>query len=325
MFRALSLAAVLLAAAGSTAAPATPQSAHRRAPYVGAISADAADGHVFRAYSENEEAYPASLSKLMTALLVLEDVAAGRYSLTNMVVATPDVYNSEPSWVGIRVGERMSVRDLMYALMVESANDAAIALGVNSAGSFDAFVAKMNARAAELEMTRTRYYNPNGLPPGRPNGRSRPYPWKNFNVSTAADQLRLALALMKRPEIFEFTSVKTCDLIKTPGGYRVSVTRAVNRPQRETRLERGEKVVKQMRNHNHIMVKDRQKVINPDGSEAVDGFKTGYIDAGGSSVILTGTRKGRRAVVVVLGSMSASLRDEHARQLLVDALGAMVW
>ena len=66
-------------------------------------------------------------------------------------------------------------------------------------------------------------------------------------------------------------------------------------------------------------------VFNPDGREAVDGLKTGYIDAGGSSIILTGTRKGRRAVVVVLGSMSASLRDEHARRLLIDALGAMVW
>ena len=63
----------------------------------------------------------------------------------------------------------------------------------------------------------------------------------------------------------------------------------------------------------------------PRGREAVDGLKTGYIDAGGSSIILTGTRKGRRAVVVVLGSMSASLRDEHARRLLIDALGAMVW
>lgn len=325
MFRALALVAVLFGAVGATAAPATPQSAHRRTPYVGAISADAANGRVIVADGENEEAYPASVTKLMTAFLVLEDAAAGRYSLDDMVVATPEVYNSEASWVGIKAGERMSVRDLLYALMVESANDAAIALGVNSAGSLDAFIAKMNARAAELGMTRTRYYNPNGLPPGRPQNRNKPYPWKQFNVSTAADQLRLALELVKRPEIFEFTSVKTCDLIKTPGGYRISVTRAVNRPQRATTLARGETIVKQLCNHNHIMVKDKQKVFNPDGREAVDGLKTGYIDAGGSSIILTGTRKGRRAVVVVLGSMSASLRDEHARRLLIDALGAMVW
>ena len=201
------------------------------------------------------------------------------------------------------------------------AADAAIALGVNSAGSFDAFVAKMNARAADLGMTRTRYYNPNGLPP---NSRKR-YPWKNFNVSTAADQLRLALEVVKLPKIFEFTSVKTCDLVKTPYGYRINVTRAVNRPQRTTRLARGETIVKTLKNHNRIMREDKLKLFNPDGSETVDGLKTGYIDAGGSSIVLTGTRAGKRAVVVVLGSASANIREANAKRLLADALGALVW
>ena len=318
MFRALVLAAALFAAAGASAAK---SSSHRRDPYVGAITADAASGRVIAADHETEEAYPASVTKLMTAFLVLEDVAAGRYSLTNMVVATPAVYMSEASWVGLKAGERMSVRDLMYAMLVESANDAAIALGVNSAGSFDAFVAKMNARAAELGMTRTRYYNPNGLPPNP----GKRYPWKNFNVSTAADQLRLALEVVKLPEIFEFTSVKTCDLVKTPYGYRVNVTRAVNRPQRTTRLARGETIVKTLKNHNNIMVKDKLKILNADGSETVDGLKTGYIDAGGSSIVLTGTRAGKRAVVVVLGSASADIREANAKRLLADALGALVW
>lgn len=318
MFRALVLAAALFAAAGASAAK---TSSHRRDPYVGAIAADAASGRVITSDHEAEEAYPASVTKLMTAFLVLEDVAAGRYSLTNMVVATPAVYMSEASWVGLKAGERMSVRDLMYAMLVESANDAAIALGVNSAGSFDAFVAKMNARAADLGMTRTRYYNPNGLPP---NSRKR-YPWKNFNVSTAADQLRLALEVVKLPKIFEFTSVKTCDLVKTPYGYRINVTRAVNRPQRTTRLARGETIVKTLKNHNRIMREDKLKLFNPDGSETVDGLKTGYIDAGGSSIVLTGTRAGKRAVVVVLGSASADIREANAKRLLADALGALVW
>lgn len=318
MLRALVLAAALFAAAGASAAK---TSSHRRDPYVGAIAADAASGRVITSDHEAEEAYPASVTKLMTAFLVLEDVAAGRYSLTNMVVATPAVYMSEASWVGLKAGERMSVRDLMYAMLVESANDAAIALGVNSAGSFDAFVAKMNARAADLGMTRTRYYNPNGLPP---NSRKR-YPWKNFNVSTAADQLRLALEVVKLPKIFEFTSVKTCDLVKTPYGYRINVTRAVNRPQRTTRLARGETIVKTLKNHNRIMREDKLKLFNPDGSETVDGLKTGYIDAGGSSIVLTGTRAGKRAVVVVLGSASANIREANAKRLLADALGALVW
>ena len=127
------------------------------------------------------------------------------------------------------------------------------------------------------------------------------------------------------PEVLEFTSVKTCDLVKTPDGFRVSVTRRVNSPESKTALRPGEKVVKAMTNHNHVMVKDKLKVFNPDGKEAVDGLKTGYIDAGGSSVVITGKRSGKRVVAVVLGSSTAAERDATARRLVEDALGAVDW
>ena len=310
-----------VSSASRRAAVAPVQTAHRRSPYVGAICADAATGRVLFTDNAETEAYPASVTKLMTLFLVLEDVKAGKYGLDSMAVATPDVNRCEASWIGIKVGESMAVRDLCLALMVESANDAAIVLAVHSAGSFDGFVAKMNARAAELGMTRTRYYNPNGLPPNA----AKRYPWKSFNVSTAGDQLKLALALLKFPETLEFTSVKTCDLVKTAKGYRASVTRRVNEPLRKTELAPGESIVKNLCNHNNVMVKDKQKIFNPDGREAVDGLKTGYIDAGGSSVVITGTRSGKRAVAVVLGSSSSKERDEHAARLVTDALGALAW
>ena len=297
------------------------QTAHRRSPYVGAICADAATGRVLFTENADVEAYPASVTKLMTLFLVLEDVHAGKYDLDSLAVATPDVNRCEASWIGIKAGETMTVRDLCLALMVESANDAAIVLAVNSAGSFDGFVAKMNERAAALGMSRTRYYNPNGLPPNP----SKRYSWKSFNVSTAADQLKLALALLKLSETLEFTSVKTCDLVKTEGGFRIGVTRRVNEPVRKTELISGESIVKSLCNHNNVMVKDKQKIFNPDGREAIDGMKTGYIDAGGSSVVITGSRGGKRAVAVVLGSSSAKERDDHAARLISDALGALAW
>ena len=78
-------------------------------------------------------------------------------------------------------------------------------------------------------------------------------------------------------------------------------------------------------NHNNLLVKNKLKVINPDGTEAVDGLKTGYIDAGGSSIVLTGRRGGHRAIVVVLGSATSPERDENAGRLLTDALGALCW
>ena len=307
--------------ASRRAAAAPVQTAHRRSPYVGAICADAATGRILSTENADAEAYPASVTKLMTLFLVLEDVHAGKYDLDSMAVATPDVNRCEASWIGIKVGESMSIRDLCLALMVESANDAAIVLAVNSAGSFDDFVARMNSRAAELGMVKTRYYNPNGLPPNS----ARRYPWKSFNVSTAADQLKLALAILKFPETLEFTSVKTCDLVKTKGGFRIGVTRRVNEPLRRTELAPGESIVKNLCNHNNVMVKDKQKIFNPDGREAVDGLKTGYIDAGGSSVVITATRAGKRAVAVVLGSSSSKERDEHAARLISDALGAIAW
>ena len=73
----------------------------------------------------------------------------------------------------------------------------------------------------------------------------------------------------------------------------------------------------------YVDIPEFEKIVNQDGTEAVDGLKTGYINAGGSSVVLTGTNKGRRAIVIVLGSASASLRDSHARSLMVDALSAL--
>ena len=271
------------------------QSAHRRSPYVGALSANAETGEILFADNADAEAYPASVTKLMTALLVLEDVEAKKYSLDTRVTATAEVYRSEPSIVGLKAGQSMTVDDLLMSLMVKSANDAAIALGVNSAGSLDAFVDKMNARAAELGMANTRYYNPNGLPP------KKKYGTKAFNVTTCRDQLKLARRILAMPGILRYTSTKMGEVVD---GY-------------------GKKL--KFVNHNNVLVKDKRKVINPDGSEAVDGLKTGYIDAGGSSVVLTGRRRGRRAIVVVLGSASSSERDDNAARLLEDALGAIAW
>ena len=271
------------------------QTAHRRSPYVGAMSLDAKTGRVLFEDNADAEAYPASVTKLMTLLLVLEDVKAGKYTLSTRVTATDAVYRAEPSAVGIRAGQSMTVDDLLLSLMVKSANDAAIALGVHSAGSLDAFVARMNARAAALGMAHTRYHNPNGLPHKTRNGT------KAFNVTTCRDQAKLARVLVKMPEVFKYTSVKVGE-----------VTDGAGKPLKFV-------------NHNNLMVKNKLKIINPDGSEAVDGLKTGYIDAGGSSIILTGKRAGKRAIVIVLGSASATERDANAGRLLTDALGALAW
>ena len=153
-------------------------------------------------------------------------------------------------------------------------------------------------------MAETRYFNPNGLPPP-PFAKER-----YFNYSTCRDLAKMAVRLMKdHPEILDYTSLKTWDAT------------VMGKPFRDGRTRQQIRWV----NHNNVMVKNKFKVINPDGSEAVDGLKTGYINAGGSSVIVTGHRRDKRVVVVVLGSSSAKERDTVAANLVSDALTALAW
>ena len=112
----------------------------------------------------------ASTTKLMTALLSLEEARPGD-------VFTAPGYNAMPaeSRINLRAGERMTVHDLLEALLLESANDAAVDLAENIAGSRDAFVEQMNKRASELGLDHTSYANPVGLDePGNYSSRPRP-------------------------------------------------------------------------------------------------------------------------------------------------------
>ncbi len=291
--RRLSAAVALLYAATALAAP------MRKSPYMGMLAVDASNGRVLFADSPDARAYPASVTKLMTAYLVLDDIKAGKLKMTDKVTASPvksraDSHLRQPSCVGLKPGESMDVDTLLKVLLVHSANDAAVFLAEKCSGTMDAFVARMNAKAKSLSMNSTVYYNPNGLPP------YEKAKVRNFNVSTCSDQAKLARALLRdHPEILKYTSIKVCPVALSDGKTQ------------------------NFRNHNNVMVKDKLKIVNADGKEAVDGLKTGYIDAGGSSVVLTGKRGGKRAIVVVLGSNSAAERDENARRCMDDALDAL--
>ena len=278
-------------------APKPAESKYRKSPYVGVIAVDAATGRVLFSDKASEIAYPASITKLMTAFLVFDDIKSGKFSLKDQVVASPirtknDVHLRQPSAIGLKAGESMSVDEMLKALMVKSANDCAIFLAEKCSGTMEKFVERMNAKAKALGMLSTKFHNPNGLPPLGGKG--------NFNSSTCIDLAKMAIALLRQhPEILKYTSIKAYD----------------------AQLPEGK--VQRFVNHNNVMVKDALKIFNPDGTEAVDGLKTGYIDAGGSSVIVTGKRKGKRAIVVVLGSSSSAQRDSVARHRLSDALDAI--
>jgi D-alanyl-D-alanine carboxypeptidase (penicillin-binding protein 5/6) len=123
-----------------------------------AILVDARDGHVLYRRDPTQERPIASATKLMTALVALDELPLGRE-----VRAVPYDPGPAESRIDLRTGERMSVADLLRALLLESANDAAETLAVRAAGSVDRFVGRMNERAQEIGLMRTRFANPVGL------------------------------------------------------------------------------------------------------------------------------------------------------------------
>lgn len=145
---------------------------------------DPADGKVLYAEDVDDEWYPASLTKLMTAYLVFEALEAGRITPETKITTSEAAHAQPPSKVGLPVGGQMSVDLALQALIVKSANDVAIMLAEGVGGSEQAFVEQMNATAARLGMTRTHFVNANGLP-------------AIGQVTTARDLARLSIAVTR--------------------------------------------------------------------------------------------------------------------------------
>lgn len=125
------------------------------------IVMDLDTGALLYAKNIQRQLYPASITKIMTALLTLENT-----SPDDVITCTDAVYDLDDnaSNIALQEGEQITVRDALYALMLESANDAANALAVQVAGSVSAFADMMNQRAAQLGCTVTHFANPSGLP-----------------------------------------------------------------------------------------------------------------------------------------------------------------
>lgn len=129
--------------------------------------------------------HPASLTKLMTAFLAFEAIANGEVALDTPVIVSAHALKAPPSKIGAPVGTAYTMEDALYLLIVKSANDIAIAIAETIGGSELQFVAQMNAMAARLGMSATRYVNPNGLHDPQ-------------QVTTARDLAVLALTIRHR-------------------------------------------------------------------------------------------------------------------------------
>lgn len=140
---------------------------------------------------------PASIAKIMTMLLALEAVEKGESALADQIMVSPDAEAIGGSQVWLMAGEVFTLEELLKAVAIQSANDAAFAVAEHIAGSVPAFVKQMNRRAQELGMENTHFTNVHGLPPEE---------GEEPTVTTARDINKMAQALLKFPSALEWTS-----------------------------------------------------------------------------------------------------------------------
>ena len=154
-------------------------------------------GEVLYAVNEHQPLEPASVTKIMTILLVMEAIDAGTLSYDDMVTASAYACSMGGSQIWLKENEQMSVEEMLKAVCVASANDCSVALAEHLAGSAEAFVEKMNQRAGELGMNDTNFLNPTGLP-------------TQGHVTSAYDIALMSRELiLNHPDIRRFTTIWT--------------------------------------------------------------------------------------------------------------------
>ncbi|MBO4339239.1 MAG: D-alanyl-D-alanine carboxypeptidase [Clostridia bacterium] len=166
-----------------------------------AILMDMSTGKVIMAKNENERLFPASVTKIMSLLLIFEALDSGKIKLDDTVTVSKYASSMGGSEIWLEEGEQMTVEQMLKAICVASANDACVAMGEFIAGSNDAFVELMNKRATQLGMTNTTFVNCTGLDDTT-----------DDHLTTAYDIALMSRELMKHKEVTEYTTIWTDSL-----------------------------------------------------------------------------------------------------------------
>ena len=153
-------------------------------------------GEILLSKNPDEKLPPASITKIMTMLLVMEALDSGKIKLDDIVTTSKNASSKGGSQIWLKEGEQMTVNEMLKATAIGSANDACTALGEHIAGGETEFVAMMNQRAKELGMNNTNFENPSGLDDTTEN-----------HYSTARDVAIMSCELMKHEKIKEYTTV----------------------------------------------------------------------------------------------------------------------
>ncbi|MDR2296120.1 MAG: D-alanyl-D-alanine carboxypeptidase [Clostridiales Family XIII bacterium] len=265
---AAALLTLLIAVAALGLAP-VPVYAAKPAPETTAASAvliDAKTGKVLYDKDMHAIRYPASLTKVMTGLLTLEYLQPDR-----VVTIDAETPFTKGSRIYLLEGEQVTVEQLFHALMIESANDAAVALAKEISGTTEAFAALMNRRAKELGALHTNFVNPNGLE-------------DDAHVTTAHDIAVIAMAAMRNPEFR-----------KTAATYPYTLDQT---NKQETRY---------FYNGNRLLYDEKHTVVYEGASRPIKyadatGIKTGYTAQAGNCLAASAARGDTELIAVMLGA-----------------------
>ncbi len=244
-----------------------------------AVLIDAATGTILAQKDADKKMYPASLTKIMTAILALE---SGK--LTDVITVDNDTpHEIYGSHIALEEGEILTLKDLLHALMLPSANDAASVIAKHYGGSIENFVKMMNDKAKEIGAYKTNFTNPHGLHDAN-------------HYSTAADIALLTRYAMKNDEFRKIVS--TCK-------YEIQITNKKDEPRYFTSLN------KLIYNTSYNQIYVDGLYISP-YYEYATGAKTGYTPEAGNCLAATAKKDGTELIAVTMKGISLEMyQDAH--------------
>ena len=246
-----------------------------------AILVDRASGSILYAKNAEEPLYPASLTKIMTVLVAVEAIENGTAGREDAVTVQAGAFadlGESPSVAGLRVGDTLSLEDLLYCAMLSSGNEACNIIAEHLSGSASAYAERMSLRARELGCSATNFVNTHGAT-------------EYLHKTTALDLARIALYASRHPLFMEICGTAERTVV-TAGGRELT-----------------------LHNSNALLCSD--SVYGSDWLyDGASGMMTGYTVAAGYCLVATAERGGRELLAVLLRSPDSDARFRDATRLL---------
>jgi D-alanyl-D-alanine carboxypeptidase (penicillin-binding protein 5/6) len=257
-----------------------------------AILMDAETGQVLYAENENQPYQPASMTKMMTEYLVMEEIEAGRMTWEDMIYTTKHAADAIGSGQQMAEGESYSAKKVFELLSIYSGNDAAVAFAEHIAGTEEQFAKLMNETAKKLGLSSDSYFiNSTGLS-RRDMGEYAPSTLEGETLLTAIDAAKLAQAIIQEhPEVLDYTKIPSVKFHEDDSAPMI--------------------------NWNWMVEANKDNVnLRKYAYEGLDGLKTGHTSDAGYCFTGTAERDGMRLISVVMGANSEDARFVETRKLL---------